>query len=96
MKGIIKQEGDLALCYNTYINREANWNEIEICRMNKDNKTRYTIAHFRYNEHEDCYIIESCVDRLDDEEINWENFGKLVRYGYKILNTSEVELKDYE
>ena len=90
MKGIIRQEGDLVLCYNTYINREANWNEIEICKMNEDRKTRYTIAHFRYNKHEDCYIIESCVDRLNDYELNWNDFGKLVIYGYKILNNSEV------
>lgn len=75
---------NLALCYKTFIGKEASEKDIEICAFNDDD-TRYTIASFDYNEKEDCYILK-CCDKLNDEKIDWQVFGDLVLEGYKILD----------
>lgn len=75
---------NLALCYKTFVGRETSEKDIEICAFNDDN-TRYTIASFNYNEKEDYYILKFC-DKLNDEKIDWQVFGDLVKEGYKILD----------
>lgn len=83
-KWLIMQLGNIALCYKTFIGKEATKKDIEICKFNDDN-TRYTIASFDYNEKEECYCLNSCVNRLNDKDINWKDFGTLVLQGYSIL-----------
>ena len=75
---------NLALCYKTFVGRETSEKDIEICAFNDDD-TRYTIASFDYNEKQDCYVLNSCCDRLNNEKIDWQVFGDLVIEGYKIL-----------
>lgn len=77
--------GHLALGYQTFIDREAKENEIEIYKWNEDFTSRWTIATFEYDEKEDFYILGSCGDRINDID-DWEAFGELVKTGYNILD----------
>ena len=77
--------GHLALGYQTFIDREAKENEIEIYKWNEDFTSRWTIATFEYDEKEDFYILGSCGNRVNDID-DWEAFGELVKTGYNILD----------
>ena len=77
--------GHLALGYQTFINREAKENEIEIYEWSKDYTSRWTVASFEYDEDEEVYTLVSCGDRLSRID-DWEAFGVLVQTGYDILN----------
>ena len=78
--------GHLALCYKTFIDRTGKDDEIEICMWNDDFTNSWTIASFEYEPEENCYKLESCGDRLNDNNIGWMDFGILVKKGYEILN----------
>lgn len=81
---LIYRIGDYMLGYKVFIQRDAGKDEIEICRYDKDGKTRYTIASFDYNDDNETYEVRSCMDRLNDN-IDWDIFGKLVEIGYEHL-----------
>lgn len=89
-KWLIKKIDGLALCYKSFIHKEATDKDLEICMFNKDG-TRYTIASFEYDEDEECYCLNSVVDRLNCKKIDWEVFGLLVLKGYKMLEGKEYD-----
>ena len=78
--------GNLSLCYKTFADNVPVFeDELEICKI-EESGWKYTIASFDYDDEDNCYILNSCGDRLDDNNINWEDFGKLVKKGYEILD----------
>lgn len=87
----IERKGRLSLSYKTFFNKKANKDDIEICMWDKRFKYRWTIASFDYYEKEMCYQLISCCDRLNDEDINWSDFGILVQAGYKHLGDYDNE-----
>lgn len=82
----IMRIGHLALGYQTFIDRKAKENEIEIYQWDKDYTSRWTVASFEYDEDEEVYTLVSCGDRLSRID-DWEAFGELVKTGYNILNS---------
>ena len=86
MKGNIKIIGNLSLSYKTFIGKEAKEDDLEICQWNLKEGCKWTIASFEYDEEYNCYALNSCLNRLDDKNIDWEVFGLLVKKAYKILN----------
>lgn len=86
----IDRIGNLSLCYETFINRKHKNDEIEICMWDKDFQSRWTIASFDKDEEYDCYRLNSCLDRLNEEKLNWQDFGELVKKGYKFLGAKGV------
>ena len=85
----IKRINNLSLCYKAFIGRTANKDEIAICLCDKELRSKWTIASFEPHydgDHLEGYSLESCGDRLNDKEINWTDFGKLVQFGYNYLN----------
>ena len=89
LKGDIKRIGNLSLGYKTFLFKDTEPIDLEICMWLDDN-TKYTIASFDYDEFNNLFELNSCADRLNNTKINWEDFGKLVLEGYKIL---EVEAR---
>lgn len=87
----IDRVGNLSLCYKTFINRKHKNDEIEISMWDKDFQSRWTIASFDKDEEYDCYRLNSCLDRLNEEKLNWQDFGELVKKGYKFLGTKGVD-----
>lgn len=87
---LIKKIDNLALCYKTFINKESTKKDIEICMFNNDG-TRYTIASFDYDYDKCCYCLNSCCDGLNNNKIDWEVFGLLVKKAYKILLDEKEE-----
>ena len=84
----IYRKGLLGLTTKTFINREESTIEDGLNIVQYDNETSDTcwvIAEFTYNKKENCWGVNSIVDRLNDSELNWETFGKLVCIGYGIL-----------
>ena len=83
----IKRIGHLSLGYvYSGISKAFHEDAIEICKWNDDFTNRWTIAFFEYEPEEKCYKLESCGDRLNDSDINWTDFGVLVKKGYEILD----------
>ena len=82
----ILRSGRLSLCYKTFIDRTGEEDEIEICMWDKKFTNRWTIASFEYEPEYNCYKLESCGERLNDSNINWMDFGVLVKKGYEILD----------
>lgn len=83
-KWTIKRIGNLGLCYKTFIGKEAGEKDLEICAFNSDG-TRYTIASFSHELEENCYLLNSCGDRLKNQNIDWQAFGELVKLAYERL-----------
>ena len=79
----IKRIGRLALGYQTFINRKAKEDEIEICMWDEGFTHRWTIASFQYNENNDLYNLVG-FDYLVDIK-DWNAYGKLVKEGFKHL-----------
>lgn len=48
-------------------------------------RTKFTIATFDYDKKNNCYILNSYSDRLDNRNIHWGTFGTLVQKGYEEL-----------
>jgi hypothetical protein len=86
----IKKRGRLELAHKTFLNREIKENEIEICLWDIENKHKFTIASFDFDEEYNCFRLNSCLDRLNNKDIDWVAFGELVILGYRHLNR-EVE-----
>lgn len=90
----IARKGLLSLCYKTFIGKEAEKDDIEISQWSDNNyQQRWTIASFRkYYEDDEliCYSIESCGDRLNGD-IDWKDFGYLIKEGYKYLKIISKE-----
>ncbi len=85
----IDRVGNLSLCYKTFIHRKCKDDEIEISMWDENFQSRWTIASFDKDEECDCYCLNSCVDRLNDKKINWQDFGELVKKGYEFLGAYE-------
>jgi hypothetical protein len=83
--GDILKLGNLSLSYKTFIGKEAKEDDLEICQWDLKENYKWTIASFEYNEEYECYELNSCLNRLDNNDINWEDFGELVQNGYEIL-----------
>lgn len=49
---------------------------------------KWVIAEFKWNEHEYCYNLNSCCDRLNGIK-DWQDFGILVDKAYELLTTIE-------
>ena len=83
----IYREELLGLTTRTFINKESSLedglNIVQYLRDGSDNC--WVIAEFVYNDDECCWEIHSICDRLNDTEIDWETFGKLIHIGYGIL-----------
>lgn len=79
-----KRIKNLELCPNEYLDGKES-DSLEICQWDETEKYKWTIASFEYNEKEDCFYIQECCDRLDDENFSWFDFGYLVRLGRKYL-----------
>ena len=77
--------GNLSLGYKTFIDREATEKDLEICLCNENRKTKFTIASFKHNEEYGCYELNSCLNRLNNFNIDWCVFGYLVHEGYRRL-----------
>ena len=77
--------GHLALGYQTFIDREAEDNEIEIYEWDENFTSRWTIASFEYDKKEETYDLVSCGDRISRVD-DWKAFGELVQTGYYVLN----------
>lgn len=90
-KWLIKKIDNLALCYKTFLNKEATDKDLEICAFNSDG-TRYTVASFDYYEDEEYYCLNSCGERLNSKRIDWEVFGLLVLKGYKLLKNGKGDI----
>ena len=66
------------------------------CRVHKDcfkhPQSCCTIAHFEYNSHEGYYELEFIGDRpLELTPKEWEDFRKLLEYGFKHLSSSSSD-----
>lgn len=85
----IDRVGNLSLCYKTFIHRKCKDDEIEISMWDENFQSRWTIASFDKDEKCDCYRLNSCLDRLNDKKINWQDFGELVKKGYEFLGAYE-------
>ena len=95
----ILRVGNLALSYKNYVifsetgtdvpvmtTRRADASEgLDITKWITDT-CRYVIASFRYNHDEECWELNSIGDRIADEEMDWDAFGKLVRKAYRVLD----------
>ena len=83
----IYRKGLLGLTTKTFINKESTIEDgLNIVHYdNEDADTCWVIADFIYNNKEDCWEIHSVCDRLNDTELDWETFGKLVCIGYGML-----------
>lgn len=79
----IKRIGRLALGYQTFINRKAKEDEIEICMWDEDFTHRWTIASFQYDENNDLYNLIGSDYLVDIKD--WNAYGKLVKEGFKHL-----------
>lgn len=82
---------NLVLCYKTFIGKEPKEVDLEICKLT-DEGLRYTIASFDYDKRECCYELNSCGERLAHYDIDWEDFGFLVRLGYKHIEEHRYEV----
>ena len=94
LEGNIKRLNNLSLSYKAHIGREAKATDLKICiwtKLDDGNEYKYTIASLNYDEEYDYYTLNSCLDRLDDENINWNDFGELVKEGYHILNEGKMK-----
>ena len=81
--------GRISVAFKTFIDREAKEDEIELSLWNKNFKSRWTIASFEKDFEDDDwmgYKLVSCGERLNNEDINYSNFGKAVKFAYEILN----------
>lgn len=87
--GDILKIGNLSLGYVTFIGKEAKEDDLEICQWDLKENYKWTIASFDYNAEYKRYELNSCLDRLNDKNINWKDFGELVQKGYEILNDLE-------
>ena len=90
-KGDILRLGNLSLGYKTFIGKETKEYDLEICQWDLKENYKWTIASFDC-KHEDgykFYELNSCADRLNNKEIDWYDFGKLVQKGYEILKDLE-------
>ena len=56
-KWLIERIGNLALCYKTFLTKEAGEKDLDICMFNSNGRTRYTIASFDYDEDDYCYCL---------------------------------------
>ena len=83
-KWTIERIGNLGLCYKSFIGKDTTDKDLEICVFNNDG-TRYTIASFNYDDKEHYYSLDSCGNRLKNDDIDWRIFGELVRKAYKRL-----------
>ena len=95
----ILRVGNLSLDYKNFVvfsetgtdvpvmtTRRADVSEgLDIARWLTDS-CRYVIASFRYNHAQGCWELNSIGDRIADEEMDWEAFGKLVRKAYRVLD----------
>ena len=89
--GDILNIGNLSLGYKTFIGKESKEDDLEICQWDLKENYKWTIASF-YCKNEDgykFYELNSCADRLNNKEIDWHSFGKLVQKGYEILKDLE-------
>ena len=85
----IKRLGNLSLCFKTFIGKTPQEDDIEISMWDKSFLHRWTIASFEphYDDEDiDSYELVSCGSRLNDKDINWKDFGKLVKLGYEWLD----------
>ena len=62
---------------------ETDHKYIMINQWSKDNTFKWGIATFEYDEEYDCYQLNGVLDRLDNNLIDWYDFGCLVELGYK-------------
>lgn len=58
---------------------------LEIVQWANDFSHCWTIADFTYDEEYYAYRFNSCLDRLNDKNIDWYDLGCLVNLGYKKL-----------
>lgn len=49
-------------------------------------ETNIQIASWYWNDNEEVYDFEFCGNRPVEYLVNWEDFEKLVRYGFEFLN----------
>lgn len=80
----IKRLGKLALGYKTFVGREANEDEIEICMWDSDFTHKWTIASFEYDKETNSYNLEGSCYLRDVQD--WIAFGTLVKEGFEILD----------
>lgn len=88
---IIKRLGDLALD----IQKSASRYWLNIMQKCKDRDSYYVICGFEYDDHEDCYDLQSVADRIVYKEVNWSNLEVLVKYGFELLNDEGMSLEDF-
>lgn len=86
MKGTIKRIENLSLDYKTFIGKEAEEYDLEICEWDLKENYKWTIASFDYDEEYHIYELNSCGNRLRSKKIDWEIFGLLVQKAYSILD----------
>ena len=83
----IKQLGRLELNYKTFINNEKQVyrkpKEIEICMWDEIFTHKWQVASFDYDEKYEGYKVVGNEYLMD--VVDWESFGKLVKYGYNFL-----------
>lgn len=89
--GDILKIGNLSLGYKTFVGKEVKEDDLEICQWDLKENYKWTIASFdcKYEDGIRFYELNSCANRLNNKEIEWENFGKLVQKGYEILKDLE-------
>lgn len=103
----IKRLGHLSLAYKTwshiypskyYKPFESKETDLEISMWDSNFEYRWTIASFEmdYEDEEfNGYKLVSCGERLKNPDINWADFGELVKCGYaQIDKYLDEHLKD--
>lgn len=88
---IIKKINNLALDIQKTPNRY--W--LNIMQQSKDGTYYWVISGFDYDKEYELYQLNSIGDRLNDKEINWNDYGELVKLGYEILNSNNKLEKIY-
>ena len=81
---IIKKINNLALD----IQKTPNKYWLNIMQQSKDGTYYWVISGFDYDKEYELYKLNSIGSRLNDKEINWNDYGELVKLGYEILNSN--------
>jgi hypothetical protein len=63
---------------------------LEIVEWSNDFDHCWTIITYKYDEDCDCYELNSCGDRLNDNRIDWYDLGCLVKLGYTWLKDKDL------
>ena len=72
---------------NDYYPLELNEDHINL--WNKNGKSKYTIALFKHNKHEDYWDLEFLGKRPLDDRVDRDKFFELVKLGYESLECIE-------